>query len=197
VSAGKRDWELWKNEHIDLEALTTSWETGDTWVVEAISRRLPSVTGSVLDAGCGAGRFSTLFKPEVYLGIDNSPEMLELARRRHPQYTFKEADIYNLRFSNMEFELVLSHSVLKHLPLIEPPIRELWRVAAQYCAVTLLLGPMEDNTQRWKGFLNHVLAYTDFFACITTLNPRPVRVDLHYFDVAHGWFVILYKEVGE
>lgn len=51
---------------------------------------------SILDVGCGWGRLLTLL-PETwrgyYLGLDLSPEFIELAKRHHPWRLFAVADI--------------------------------------------------------------------------------------------------------
>lgn len=191
---GQRYWELWTNKHIELEPLAKSWEDEDMEIVAAFKKRFPLVTRSVLDAGCGAGRFTPLFKPDQYLGIDNSPEMLAIARRWRPNYQFVEADIYNLSgFKDNQFELVLSHSVLKHLPEQEPALKEMWRVAEKYCMVTLVIGRKRSEST-WKGFLHHIITFEDFTGDIKRLNPTPWRIDMHYLNPAHGMLVILYKQ---
>lgn len=56
---------------------------------------------SILDCGCGYGRLLTLLPKDwhgVYLGLDLSPDFVDLARRLHPNYPFYEADLRDLGF---------------------------------------------------------------------------------------------------
>jgi SAM-dependent methyltransferase len=54
--------------------------------------------GDVLDIGVGGGRTTGLLAPgaRTYLGIDLSPKMLALARRRHPGVDLQSGDAVNL-----------------------------------------------------------------------------------------------------
>ncbi len=52
-----------------------------------------TVTGSVLDAGCGYGRMAELFHPSDYVGIDFSPDFIALAKKNYPDHRFIRATI--------------------------------------------------------------------------------------------------------
>lgn len=47
---------------------------------------------TVLDVGCGYGRFAPFFSPKKYKGYDFSGEMIRLARKEYPKYDFFVAD---------------------------------------------------------------------------------------------------------
>lgn len=56
---------------------------------------------SVLDVGCGNGRFLEQMEHgdwnvERYLGVDNSAGIIEEARRLHPEYRFEVCDMLSL-----------------------------------------------------------------------------------------------------
>ena len=67
----------------------------------------------VLDAGCGLGVVSTLLPRGVrYVGVDVSPDLIELARVRHPDETFIIGDLRRLSFSvPKQFDWVICRSV--------------------------------------------------------------------------------------
>lgn len=74
---------------------------------------------SVLDLGCGNGRFlDALTARDLcrdYLGVDTSRAMLEIARRRHPKARFLEEDAAALSVSE-PFDLAVAFGLLHHLP---------------------------------------------------------------------------------
>lgn len=74
----------------------------------------------ILDVGCGNGRLYQLFKDKkvIYIGIDNSEKLIEIAKKEweRNKAEFLVADILNLPFENESFNIVASIAVLHHLP---------------------------------------------------------------------------------
>lgn len=44
---------------------------------------------TVVDYGCGVGKLSHLFDQKKYTGVDISSEMVDLARKNNPEYTYE------------------------------------------------------------------------------------------------------------
>ena len=72
---------------------------------------------SVLDVGCGFGDFYTYLNErgiEVdYVGIDISPEILDEARRCHPQIDFRQVDLLVDDFGET-FDYVVESGIFNH-----------------------------------------------------------------------------------
>lgn len=72
---------------------------------------------SVLDIGCGTGKADSLLKEKGYevIGIDNSKEMIEHAKRNYPGIEFKQMEAQSFRL-NKEFDAIIAlDSVLTYL----------------------------------------------------------------------------------
>jgi len=69
-------------------------------------------TGKVLDAGCGYGRSSELF--DNYVGVDFSPDFIEIAKAKYPNKTFIQSKLEQLPFKDNEFDVAFCVSV-KHM----------------------------------------------------------------------------------
>lgn len=72
----------------------------------------------VLDIGCGNGRFSSVFKEgnAEYVGVDDSRNLIEIAKNNFPHVEFAVADALALPFKDGAFDLALSVAVLHHIP---------------------------------------------------------------------------------
>jgi SAM-dependent methyltransferase len=64
---------------------------------------------SVLDLGCGAGRFlaATGSNWRAYVGIDNSEAMTGAARARFPNADFRQGDMFRLEVTRHSYDAVL------------------------------------------------------------------------------------------
>ena len=63
---------------------------------------------SVLEIGCGKGDLLASVKPRFGVGLDLSPHMLQIARRRHPDLYFVQADGHVIPFGHTFDVIILS-----------------------------------------------------------------------------------------
>jgi ubiquinone/menaquinone biosynthesis C-methylase UbiE len=81
--------------------------TDDNWweVYDALVRKADLNGRRVLDVGSGTGRFAAALSQRAKVwGVDQSPQMLEVARERAPDVRFKEATAYALPFKDGWFD---------------------------------------------------------------------------------------------
>ncbi len=106
--------------------------------------------GSVLDVGCAKGaEIRDLFDPALYLGVDISPHLVELAGAENPGFRFVRADATRLPFPDGSFDFAMSKSVLEHVPSEEVAVaifRELARVGKR-AIVVWHTPPIYDETE--------------------------------------------------
>jgi len=72
----------------------------------------------ILDAGCGNGRLLDYINntADQYLGLDQSLSLVEIARKLHPNYIFKQLDLTSLDIPSQKFSLIFCSAVLSHIP---------------------------------------------------------------------------------
>ena len=99
------------------------------------------LTASVLDAGCGSGRYSQALKTlgsAMVTGVDISPNSVEFAERRnrHPDTVkYVTGSVLDLPFDDDSFEFGFSNGVLHHTTDTLKGLSELSRVLQKgsYC----------------------------------------------------------------
>lgn len=107
--------------------------TDDSWweVYDALVREGDLNGRRVLDIGSGTGRFAAALSQRAKVwAVDQSPEMLEVARARAPGVRFKEATAYELPFKDGWFERATMWLVV-HLLDRPRAYAEIRRVLAQ------------------------------------------------------------------
>jgi SAM-dependent methyltransferase len=103
---------------------------------EALAERVqafvrPDGNEHAIDVGCGAGALALALAPLVHdvVGVDQVPELLELARERAPgNARFVEGDATSLSFDSASFDLAGTLRTLHHVRRPELVIAELARV---------------------------------------------------------------------
>lgn len=104
-------------------------------VIQSVERSGVKLKGRVLDAGCGSGGTALSIAEEVSfaVGLDLSPRFSDagtkLAReKRINNVAFTQGDGLRLPYATESFDVVLSHSVIEHLPAARAYIAECARV---------------------------------------------------------------------
>ncbi|GMQ98562.1 MAG: methyltransferase domain-containing protein [Acidimicrobiia bacterium] len=91
----------------------------------------------LLDVGCGPGSvtrgFVSLVEPGDVVGVDVSPDVIEIAARETQaagveNVEFRVGDVYALPFEDAEFDVVYAHQVLQHLTEPVVALTEMRRV---------------------------------------------------------------------
>lgn len=113
---------------------------------------------SVLDAGCGNGINLRALQKHLgitdVVGIDISPNALELARR-HLQGEFKVMNVEREVLAR-RFDLVLSSQVIEHLKDDDAFLRNLRAMCDGYCLIGTMQGRMRPSEVR----VGHLRNYT-------------------------------------
>jgi ubiquinone/menaquinone biosynthesis C-methylase UbiE len=131
----------------------------------------------VLEIGCGTGSVTRVLAdlPDVAeaVGIDPSPVFISRARelsRTDASLTFEDGDGRALRFADADFDAVVLHTTLCHIPQPDRVLAEAFRVLrpggtlavcdGDYATITVALGesdPLQDCIEAVKrSFINDV-----------------------------------------
>jgi SAM-dependent methyltransferase len=118
--------------------------------------------GRVLEAGCGPGRI-TAHLASLGLdaaGIDLSPEMIEVARRDHPELRFSVGALTSLDVADAALDgLVAWYSIIHTPPSQQPAVfREFRRVLAPGRHLLLAFQVGEDHRVRLEQAYGHTIA---------------------------------------
>ncbi len=86
--------------------------------------------GVALDAACGTGRHGAYLAALGHrvIGVDVTPEMLDVARRKIPTAEFYAADLRDLPLADDSVDVVVCGIAASHFPDLDPVFRELARV---------------------------------------------------------------------
>lgn len=88
------------------------------WALDALPRGLATGAASLLDFGCGSGRWVDFFTKRGfrYSGVDISTEMLRLAQEGQPQAAFAPVEGGRIPHPEGSFDLVCSIAAIHHNP---------------------------------------------------------------------------------
>jgi ubiquinone/menaquinone biosynthesis C-methylase UbiE len=88
----------------------------------------------ILDVGCGTGRWLRRYRELGFrpVGVDRTPAMLELARRRDSATPLVAGEAHRLPFASAQFDCVSDVTVVQHIPSALQPVAlaEMMRVLA-------------------------------------------------------------------
>ena len=82
---------------------------------------------NVLEIGCGMGDLLAALNPSRGLGIDISPQMIEVAREKFPQLQFEIGDLEHLQIEE-KFDYVVLVETIGRVDDIQSAFRELHKV---------------------------------------------------------------------
>jgi ubiquinone/menaquinone biosynthesis C-methylase UbiE len=96
--------------------------------MKALIETLPP--GTILDAACGTGRYSTVLADRGHdvIGVDQSAAMLGIARTKLPSADFREGDLTALPLPGRSVDAVVCALALVHIPDLARALSEFARV---------------------------------------------------------------------
>ncbi len=98
------------------------WIEKNHYYAEEVQRLVGTLIpgrGRVLEVGCGLGDLLAALSLEKGVGVDISPRMIELARRRHPSLDLRVADVERDPLPEGPFDVVVFSDAVGHLDDIE------------------------------------------------------------------------------
>ena len=117
--------------------------------------------GSALDVACGSGKLTAELAKRSsggrVVGLDFSPEMLEVARRAYPYVEFIEGDALNLPFEDASFDAATIAFGLRNLADPVRGLREMARVAGRTVVLEFVKPPKGLVGSAYRAYLKTLL----------------------------------------
>jgi 2-polyprenyl-3-methyl-5-hydroxy-6-metoxy-1,4-benzoquinol methylase len=86
----------------------------------------------ILDAGCGEGhllkKLNSSLKNNEYYGIDITSVAIKLAKKRCPFANIKNGDLFNTKYPNETFNVIICTEVLEHIINFQSVLNEFKRI---------------------------------------------------------------------
>ncbi len=135
----------------------------------------------ILDIGCGEGLFAhVLFAEKIDTGIDPNAKELDRARQLGGYEELIQCTGDKIPKPKDSYRTIISNSVLEHIPLLEPVLREAYRVLApggffyftvpsekfeQYTVVSQILQFLKLSSfeKLWRRFFNRFWAHYHYY----------------------------------
>jgi SAM-dependent methyltransferase len=157
---------MYTHGHHESVLRSHRWRTVENSAAYLLPHLRPGLR--LLDVGCGPGTitadFATRLAPGTVLGIDASAEVIDAARRDHPDVTFSVADVYDLGLEDASWDVVHAHQVLQHLADPVAALREMRRVVrpggivaardSDYASFTW--HPADERLERWLAIYQEI-----------------------------------------
>lgn len=99
------------------------------------------------EMGCGTGDLLASLEPAEGLGVDLSPQMVELARKKHPALRFEVHDLMSGPLDE-QFDYVASVDVAEHVPDLTKALDSMARTAVPGGTIIVITA-----NPRWGGIL--------------------------------------------
>lgn len=146
----------------DLVNTVLSAGTDGGWRRRAACETRLQPGGSALDVACGSGKLTAqlarLAAPAGrVVGLDFSPQMLEVARRRYPTIEFIEADALSLPFDDGRFDAATIAFGLRNLADPIRGLREMTRVARRAVVLEFVRPPGGMAGRAYRIYLRTLL----------------------------------------
>ncbi len=144
-------------------------KTFNDTMVKEVRRLKPQ---SILDVGCGEGfTLERLRKAKIgkqLEGVDYLDLAIKLGKKTHPELTLKKGSIYDLKYKNNSFDVVICSEVLEHIDDPEKGLEELVRVSKKYVVLSVpneplfMLGNLlrGKNVSRFGNDIEHINHWT-------------------------------------
>jgi len=122
----------------------------------------------VLDVGCGEGfTLERLHKAKLgdkLVGIDFLNTAVEIGKKERSHLDLQEGSIFDIKFKENSFDLVICSEVLEHIENPEKGFKELVRVSSKYVLLSVPNEPWfmganlirGKNLERWGNDIEHI-----------------------------------------
>jgi SAM-dependent methyltransferase len=145
----------------------------------------------VVELGCGQGDLLAAVQPARGVGIDFSPEMLRLAREKHPHLHFVEADVHDFGAVGGPFDVVIVSDLVNDLWDVQTVLQEASRLCEPASRLVLniyshLWEPVLDGAARLR------LATRKLEQNWLTLDDVKGLLSLSCFEVVREWQEVLF-----
>lgn len=138
-----------------------------SWILKLLD---PREGETILEVGCGAGHVLERVPTAKLYGVDLSPRMLGLAKKRlGDRAELKKGDAEHLDYPDRVFDKVICTEVLEHTLNPARVVQEIRRVLKPDGAAILSI-PDEDVVDRWKQILVRRRIFKLFFDNIPEQN---------------------------